>query len=133
MDELENDEAGIAETYMDDNVVATAARPGTSLQRPMTSAKGPSPAVRPRTNSGRPLSGVVRPDTRLRTGTMEQALRTSRTSKTARAVSSSSARQVRLGTVRLLCVTTRQPKVGVVGVDGRPAGRTVRELGATQH
>lgn len=46
IDELENDEAGLAETYMDDNVVATAARPGTSLSRPMTTGKGPSPAVR---------------------------------------------------------------------------------------
>lgn len=101
MDELENDEAGLADTYMDDNVIATAARPGTSLSRPVTTGKGPSPAVRPRTTAGRPLSGMVRPESRLKTGSMEKALRTSRTSRaTARAVSSSTARQVRLGTVR---------------------------------
>uniref|UniRef100_A0AC34Q0D1 Tetratricopeptide repeat protein 8 n=1 Tax=Panagrolaimus sp. JU765 TaxID=591449 RepID=A0AC34Q0D1_9BILA len=102
VDELENDEAGLADTYMDDNAIATAARPGTSFTRPITSGKGPSPAVRPRSSTGRPLSGMARPETRLKTGTMEQALRTSRTSRTARAVSSSTARQVRLGTASMI-------------------------------
>uniref|UniRef100_A0A914CYQ0 Tetratricopeptide repeat protein 8 n=1 Tax=Acrobeloides nanus TaxID=290746 RepID=A0A914CYQ0_9BILA len=103
VDELENDEAGLAETYMDDNVISTAARPGTSLMRPVTTGKGPSPAVRPRTTAGRPLSGMVRPETRLKTGSMEKALRTSRTSRAAsRAVSASTARQVRLGTASMI-------------------------------
>uniref|UniRef100_A0AC35FMZ3 Tetratricopeptide repeat protein 8 n=1 Tax=Panagrolaimus sp. PS1159 TaxID=55785 RepID=A0AC35FMZ3_9BILA len=102
VDELENDEAGLADTYMDDNAIATAARPGTSFNRPITSGKGPSPAVRPRSSTGRPISGMARPETRLKTGTMEQALRTSRTSRTARAVSSSTARQVRLGTASMI-------------------------------
>ena len=47
VDELENDEAGLADAYMDlGTQVATAARPGTSLARPITSSAGPSPAVR---------------------------------------------------------------------------------------
>uniref|UniRef100_A0A7E4W893 TPR_REGION domain-containing protein n=1 Tax=Panagrellus redivivus TaxID=6233 RepID=A0A7E4W893_PANRE len=102
VDELENDEAGLADTYMDDNVIATAARPGTSFARPITTGKGPSPAVRPRSSTGRPISGMARPESRLKTGTMEQALRTSRTSRTARAASSSTARQVRLGTASMV-------------------------------
>ncbi|VDK72744.1 unnamed protein product [Anisakis simplex] len=57
---------------------------------------------RPRTSAGRPLSGVVRPETSSRPGTMEQSLRTSRTSKTARATSSNSARFVRLGTASMV-------------------------------
>nr|CAD2161202.1 unnamed protein product [Meloidogyne enterolobii] len=104
VDELENEEAGLADTFMDlGTAVATAARPGTSLYRPLTgTAGGPSPAVRPRTASGRPLSGMQRPESRLKTGSMEQMLRTSRTSKTARPVSASTARQARLGTASML-------------------------------
>uniref|UniRef100_A0A1I8BRH5 TPR_REGION domain-containing protein n=1 Tax=Meloidogyne hapla TaxID=6305 RepID=A0A1I8BRH5_MELHA len=104
VDELENEETGLADTFMDlGTAVATAARPGTSLYRPLTGAAGgPSPAVRPRTASGRPLSGMQRPESRLKTGSMEQMLRTSRTSKTARPVSASTARQARLGTASML-------------------------------
>lgn len=57
---------------------------------------------RPRSSAGRPLSGVVRPGTHAREGTMEQTLRTSRTARTARATSSSAARFVRLGTVTVV-------------------------------
>ncbi|KHN85384.1 Tetratricopeptide repeat protein 8 [Toxocara canis] len=102
VDEIENDERGVAETFLDDSVIASNARPGTSFSRPLTSSKGPSQAIRPRSSTGRPLSGVVRPDTTARPGTMEQSLRTSRTSKTARATSSSSARFVRLGTASMV-------------------------------
>lgn len=60
-------------------------------------------SVRPRTRTGRPLSGVVRPATQSgRPGTMEQALRTSRTARTARPITSQSARSVRLGTASML-------------------------------
>lgn len=60
-------------------------------------------ALRPRTQTGRPLSGVVRPATQSsRPGTMEQALRTPRTARTARPVTSQSARSVRLGTASML-------------------------------
>ncbi|ETN81677.1 tetratricopeptide repeat protein [Necator americanus] len=84
VDELENDELGIAETFLDQNIIAPNARPGT-----------------PTSTAGRPLSGVIRPLTSLRPGTMEQAVRTSRTARTARAVSSGSARQLRLGTASM--------------------------------
>ena len=56
--------------------------------------------IRPTTQSGRPLTGVVRPGTQSgRPGTMEQAIKAPRTSHTARPVTSSSGRFVRLGTV----------------------------------
>lgn len=46
---------------------------------------------RPSTQSGRPLSGVVRPGSQGgRPGTMDQALRTPRTAQTARPVSATS-------------------------------------------
>jgi len=58
---------------------------------------------RPRTQTGRPLSGVVRPATQSgHPGTMEQALRTPRTARTARPITSQSARSVRLGTASML-------------------------------
>ena len=58
---------------------------------------------RPRTQTGRPLSGVVRPATQSgRPGTVEQALRTPRTARTARPITSQSARSVRLGTASML-------------------------------
>ncbi|TMS39128.1 hypothetical protein L596_005701 [Steinernema carpocapsae] len=40
VDELENEEVGLAETFMDNNVISRDARPGTSLARPITTAKG---------------------------------------------------------------------------------------------
>ncbi|CAJ0939598.1 unnamed protein product, partial [Mesorhabditis belari] len=101
IDELDNNDVGIAETFLEQNVIAPNARPGTSFNRPLTSARGANPLLRPTTNAGRPLSGVVRPMTTARPGTMDQAVRTSRTAKTARAVTSSSARFVRLGTASM--------------------------------
>ncbi|CAD6196436.1 unnamed protein product [Caenorhabditis auriculariae] len=101
VDELENEDVGIAETFLEQNVIAPNARPGTSFQRPMTSSKGVNPILRPTTTAGRPLSGVVRPQTSFKSGSMDQAVRTARTAKTGRAVSSSSARNVRLGTASM--------------------------------
>ena len=58
---------------------------------------------RPSSQSGRPLSGVSRPGSQAaRPGTMEAALRTPRTARTARPVSATSARFVRLGTASML-------------------------------
>uniref|UniRef100_A0A1I7X524 TPR_REGION domain-containing protein n=1 Tax=Heterorhabditis bacteriophora TaxID=37862 RepID=A0A1I7X524_HETBA len=101
VDELENDYIGITEAFLDQNSIAPNARPGTSFQRPATTAKGMNPIMRPTTNTGRPLSGVSRPMTSIHPGTMEQAVRTSRTARTARAVSSNSARSLRLGTASM--------------------------------
>uniref|UniRef100_H2YKL4 Uncharacterized protein n=1 Tax=Ciona savignyi TaxID=51511 RepID=H2YKL4_CIOSA len=102
IDEVEAEEQGIAESVMDDSSVAQISRPGTSL-RVATGSSGPSPAVRPVSQSGRPLSGFVRPGTQAgRPGTMEQALKTPRTSHTARPVTSASGRYVRMGTASML-------------------------------
>lgn len=44
----------------------------------------------------------MRPENRIKTGGIEQALRTSRTSRSARPVSSATARQARLGTASMI-------------------------------
>ncbi|CAI9595760.1 unnamed protein product [Staurois parvus] len=104
VDEIDVDQEGIAEITLDENSIAQVARPGTSL-RQATAKKfeGPSPAVRPVTQSGRPMTGFVRPGTQSgRPGTMEQAIRTPRTANTARPITSASGRHVRLGTASML-------------------------------
>uniref|UniRef100_A0A4X2L275 Tetratricopeptide repeat domain 8 n=1 Tax=Vombatus ursinus TaxID=29139 RepID=A0A4X2L275_VOMUR len=100
VDEIDVDQEGIAEMVLDENAIAQVARPGTSLRLPGTNQiAGPSPAVRPLTQTGRPITGFVRPGTQSgRPGTMEQAIRTPRTAYTAHPISSSSGRYVRLGT-----------------------------------
>ncbi|XP_038606707.1 tetratricopeptide repeat protein 8 isoform X3 [Tachyglossus aculeatus] len=104
VDEIDVDQEGIAEMILDENAIAQVARPGTSLKLPGTSQiGGPSPAVRPITQAGRPITGFVRPSTQTgRPGTMEQAIRTPRTAHTARPVTSASGRYVRLGTASML-------------------------------
>ncbi|NXO03494.1 TTC8 protein, partial [Rhinopomastus cyanomelas] len=99
VDEIDMDPEGIAEMTLDENAIAQVARPGTSLKLPGTSqGGGPSPAVRPVTQSGRPITGFVRPSTQSgRPSTMEQALKTSRT-----ALTSASGGYVRLGTASML-------------------------------
>nr|XP_006122395.1 tetratricopeptide repeat protein 8 isoform X1 [Pelodiscus sinensis] len=104
VDEIDVDQEGIAEMMLDENAIAQVARPGTSLKLPGTShGGGPTPAVRPVTQSGRPITGFVRPSTQSgRPGTMEQAIRTPRTAHTARPITSASGRYVRLGTASML-------------------------------
>ncbi|XP_010166378.2 tetratricopeptide repeat protein 8-like, partial [Antrostomus carolinensis] len=104
VDEIDMDEEGIAEMMLDENSIAQVARPGTSLKVPGTGqGGGPSPAVRPVTQSGRPITGFVRPSTQSgRPGTMEQAIRTPRTALTARPITSASGRYIRLGTASIL-------------------------------
>lgn len=102
VDDIEADVESISDSMMDDNSIAQVARPGTSLRTPGTAQGGPSQAVRPVTQSGRPLSGVVRPGTQTRPGTMEQAIRTPRSAHTARPLSSAAGRFVRLGTASIL-------------------------------
>nr|CAD7455464.1 unnamed protein product [Timema tahoe] len=100
VDDIEAEEEGIAEVLMDNDAIAQVPRPGTSLRIPGTSI---AVGFRPRTQSGRPVSGVVRPGTQSgRPGTMEQALKTPRTSRTSRPITSQSARTVRLGTASML-------------------------------
>ncbi|XP_067009635.1 tetratricopeptide repeat protein 8 [Anabrus simplex] len=103
VDDIEAEEEGLAEAIMDDDMIAQVPRPGTSLRTPASAVGGPSQGMRPRTQTGRPLSGVVRPGTQSgRPGTMEQALKTPRTARTARPITSQSARTVRLGTASML-------------------------------
>ncbi|KAL4613162.1 tetratricopeptide repeat protein 8 isoform X1 [Arapaima gigas] len=104
IDEVDVDQEGIAEMMLDESAIAQVARPGTSLRIQGTSqGGGPSPAIRPVTQSGRPITGFVRPSTQSgRPGTMEQAIKTPRTAHTARPVTSSSGRFVRLGTASML-------------------------------
>ncbi|XP_054017907.1 tetratricopeptide repeat protein 8 [Dryobates pubescens] len=104
VDEIEMDQEGIAEMMLDENAIAQVARPGTSLKLPGTSqGGGPSPAVRPVTQSGRPITGFVRPSTQSgRPSTMEQAIRTPRTALTARPITSASGRYGRLGTASMI-------------------------------
>ncbi|XP_015825656.1 tetratricopeptide repeat protein 8 isoform X1 [Nothobranchius furzeri] len=104
VDEVDVDQEGIAEMMLDESSIAQVARPGTSLRLPSTSqGGGPSPAVRPMTQSGRPITGFVRPSTQSgRPGTMEQAIKTPRTTSTARPVTGSTGRFIRLGTASML-------------------------------
>ncbi|EDL18921.1 tetratricopeptide repeat domain 8 [Mus musculus] len=100
IDEIDVDQEGIAEMILDENAIAQVPRPGTSLKLPGTNQTGgPTQAVRPITQAGRPITGFLRPSTQSgRPGTMEQAIRTPRTAYTARPITSSSGRFVRLGT-----------------------------------
>jgi len=64
MDDVEIDEEGIADILMDDNAVAQAPRPGTSLSRPLAKVQeggAPSQVVRPVSAAGRPVTGFARP------------------------------------------------------------------------
>ncbi|PAA46722.1 hypothetical protein BOX15_Mlig015055g1 [Macrostomum lignano] len=105
VDDIENDEDGMAEGLLDDSAIASVARPGTSLR--VATAGGGSgglqQAMRPSTQSGRPVTGFVRPGTQgSGAGSLEQALKTPRTASNARPVTSSSGRLVRLGTASML-------------------------------
>lgn len=109
---------------LDDNAIRQIPRPGTSLRTAVKTSGGQSQAFRPTTQSGnstttaltplpqcwskfrfsgRPMSGVLRPGSNAgRPGTMDAALKTPRTARTARPVSSSSGRHVRLGTASMM-------------------------------
>eukprot|EP00117_Sycon_ciliatum_P050601 scpid40446/ scgid1469/ Tetratricopeptide repeat protein 8; Bardet-Biedl syndrome 8 protein homolog len=108
VDEVEVDEVGIAELLMDDTVTTATARPGTSFRNPLAPKTGarsvvPETATRPVSQSGRPVTGFARPGTQSgRPTTMEQAVRTARSASTARPVTTSSGRFVRLGTASMI-------------------------------
>ena len=100
VEDVEADEEGIADLVLDDSTLRAVPRPGTSLR---TAEPSTSQGVRPSSAAGRPLSGVSRPGSSAgRPATMEQALRTPRTARTARPVSAASGRFVRLGTASML-------------------------------
>lgn len=102
VDDCDVEEEGVAEVLLDDTAIAQMARPGTSLKTARTATPmGHLQSFRPFSNSGRPVSGVLHPGNQSsRPTTMEQAMKTPRTaSHTARPVTSSSGRFIRLGTV----------------------------------
>ena len=105
VDELEADEEGIADILLDDNAIATAARPGTSFkstQRNGSNTPFTNQAIRPITQSGVPISGIIRPGTQgNQISTAEDILQAPRTGKTARPITSSGL-FVRLGTTSML-------------------------------
>lgn len=64
IDDTDLEEEGIADVLLDENVMAKAPRPGTSLKaRPGTQL---NQSMRPMTNSGRPVTGFIRPSTQSR-------------------------------------------------------------------
>ncbi|KAH1009550.1 hypothetical protein HUJ04_001889 [Dendroctonus ponderosae] len=97
VDDLESEETTFQEDILDNSVVATAPRPGTSLKTPANTVPVTSLGARPRTSTGRPMSGVVRPGTQSgRPGSALERLRTSR------GATGQSARAIRLGTAAML-------------------------------
>ncbi|XP_065207274.1 tetratricopeptide repeat protein 8-like [Planococcus citri] len=103
VDDIEAEEEGIADMFLDTDTIAVTARPGTSLRTANTSTALGNLSHRPRTVSGRPVSGVVRPGTQAGGGeTLQQMLRTPRTAQTARPLTSKSARSLRLGTASMV-------------------------------
>jgi len=106
IDDIELDEEGVAEMLLDENAVASMPRPGTSLNAPQGTARGPGQfdqGMRPVTQSGRPVTGFIRPSSsRPMSGTtnLRDALQSSRRSGTARPMTNLG-REVRLGTASL--------------------------------
>jgi tetratricopeptide repeat protein 8 len=105
VDETETADDGLAD-MLDENALHQAPMPGTSMRQPTANPNGgmngPSPAMRPMTMSGRPITGMLRLGTQSTQGgkSMETALKTARTAATARPVTTATGRFVRLGTVR---------------------------------
>jgi len=106
IDDTEMEEEGVGDVLLDENVVASLPRPGTSLSKPKPSTGGQS--VRPVDSSGRPLSGFSRPGTSNRPATGETDIsRDVRTAfqgsrpGTSRPVTALG-RQVRLGTASMM-------------------------------
>jgi tetratricopeptide repeat protein 8 len=121
IDDSDWDEEGIGEVLLDDNAIAQAPRPGTSLSRPATSKNTgmPDAAMRPMTASGRPLTGFARPGTtsaRVGTGSgaVDAAFKGSRPG-TSRAMTAMG-RAVRIGTASML-TTPGGPFINVDKLD----------------
>lgn len=104
VDETEAAEDGLAD-LLDENAFHQAPMPGTSMRQPTANPNsgmnGPSPAMRPTTMAGRPITGMLRLNTQAAQGgkSMENALKTARTAATARPITTATGRFVRLGTV----------------------------------
>jgi len=101
VDETEVGDEGLAD-MLDENAFHQTPMPGTSIRQATANPNGPSPAMRPMTMSGRPITGMLRLNTQSNANGkgMEHALKTARTAATARPVTTATGRFVRLGTVR---------------------------------
>lgn len=105
IDDMDMEEEAVGDLLLDENAIAKAPRPGTSLKKPMTAASGNgfgAPNLRPLSSSGRPMSGFARPGTQSGRGDggVEAAFRGSRPG-TSRPVSVAG-RFIRLGTASLV-------------------------------
>uniref|UniRef100_A0A7S1CCY2 Uncharacterized protein n=1 Tax=Bicosoecida sp. CB-2014 TaxID=1486930 RepID=A0A7S1CCY2_9STRA len=125
VDDTEMEEEGVAEVLLDDNAMAQAPRPGTSLARPSEGrGGGPDQSVRPVTGAGRPLTGFARPGTSTRPSTgsvsVGDAFKGGRPG-TSRPVTALG-RQVRLGTASMTA-TAGGPFVNVDRLDLRKYAR----------
>lgn len=113
VDETEAAEDGLAD-LLDENAFHQAPMPGTSMRQPTANPNsglnGPSPAMRPTTMAGRPITGMLRLNTQGGQGgkSMETALKTARTATAARPVTTATGRFVRLGTVSDLMTFKRK-------------------------
>ncbi len=109
IDDMDMEEEGIAELLLDENSMAKAPRPGTSLKGGNSAAptlSGPNASIRPISSSGRPLSGFARPGTQSRLSTGQRSLDSAFQSQgnrpgTSRPISVAG-RNVRLGTQSML-------------------------------
>jgi len=104
VDDLENLEEGMADATLDEETMAQVPRPGTSLRNTTTAThSGPTLGMRPPSQDGRILTGVVRPYSRAgRTGSIEQALKTPRTASSARPLTTASGMRARIGTASII-------------------------------
>lgn len=101
MDDLEVAQEGIGDMLLDDYRISTAARPGTSFQRP-NSRNNSNQMMRPVSQSGRPLSGVYRPGSNRGTdGNNSRVFTASRDKLATGRATTSGGRQMRIATASL--------------------------------
>lgn len=112
VDDTEMEEEGVAEMLLDDNAMASAPRPGTSLARPATTAARPGTgadqSVRPMTGAGM-ITGFARPGTQSRLGTGQASL-------------DQAFKGQRPGTSRPMTTMGRQVRLGTASMRSEPGG-----------
>jgi tetratricopeptide repeat protein 8 len=106
IDDIEIDDQNIGDLLLDDHATTSYARPGTSFNRPTTSAQGGgmNPIMRPNSRLGRPTSGMHRTGSRAGTSSgmrLSTAMRTATRGSTSRVVTAGG-RLARLGTASLI-------------------------------
>ncbi|CEO97785.1 unnamed protein product (mitochondrion) [Plasmodiophora brassicae] len=119
IDDLDLEEDGVAEILLDDNALAgSGARPGTSLQRPLTTTTQ-NGGLRPMTGIQRPTTGFARPGASTRMGTASDSVR--KTLQSGRPTTSRpltvAGRQVRLGTQSMMLAGENGAFIDVAQID----------------